>query len=429
VCFAQQDKTFKISGRIPGAESAGLYQIQVGAFKDSRNAERSFVRLAGASLHPAYEKYLDFTRVIITGISARDILPTLERIQSLGFSEAYIKEDSGNNTGRRIPVSDAALPAVALNEIGFCTIKVGETRNIADLAGNKNITLWVSSTPSIATVNSNGDIRGLRMGNVFISINEREYISVAVVPGEDFYVVSESQTASLPSNSRTANPTEKITEYKTEPTFRLAYRFNNKGENRGASGTNGGIDILGRGKNYEWLWTTYEQGGWFYDLNGIRRQMINGFQSNNGVELRVLPEFVYDHGVPYLQLRHLLRNTNGFLVTRQKFGASADVMIHENDYASLVHTPYGAYLTDSETYPSLELMFVGESGSGISPVDTLWLGAWDFGGHLNYIYENNRTNVTGHDSAIGFSYQNINLEAGETKEFIVRFTLARNETE
>jgi hypothetical protein len=124
-----------------------------------------------------------------------------------------------------------------------------------------------------------------------------------------------------------------------------------------------------------------------------------------------------------------LHNTNTFFVTGQKFGASADVMIHENDNAPLVHTPYGAYLTDSEAAPALELMFVGESGSGISPVDTLWLGTWDSGLHLDYIYEDNRTNVTGYDSAIGFSYQNINLEAGETKEFIVRFTLARNEEE
>jgi hypothetical protein len=104
-------------------------------------------------------------------------------------------------------------------------------------------------------------------------------------------------------------------------------------------------------------------------------------------------------------------------------------MIHENDYASLIHKPYGAYMTDSETNPTIELMFIGESGKDITPVDTLWLGTWMSGEHLDYIYENKRTDVTGSDSAIGFSYQNINLAAGETREFIVRFTLARNENQ
>jgi hypothetical protein len=236
--------------------------------------------------------------------------------------------------------------------------------------------------------------------------------------------------AMLPANSRSSNTsTERITEYRTEPTFRLAYRFNNKGERRGASGGNGGVDILARGPNYEWLWTTYYQGGWFYDLNGIKREMINGYQKDpsNGVELTVKPEFVYDNGVSYLQLKHIMRNAGNVAVMGQRFGASADVMIHRNDHASLTRKPYGAYMTDSEANPSIELIFVCGSGSGINPVDTLWLGEYGDGSHLEYIYDDDRDGVWGVDSAIGFSYQNINLAPGESKEFIVRFTLARTE--
>jgi hypothetical protein len=102
-------------------------------------------------------------------------------------------------------------------------------------------------------------------------------------------------------------------------------------------------------------------------------------------------------------------------------------MIHRNDDASLMHTDYGAYMTDSASNPSLELMFVCEAGNGINPVDTLWLGTYSGGRHLEYIYNDRRSNVLYADSAIGFSYQNINLAPGETKEFIVRFTLARTE--
>jgi len=60
-------------------------------------------------------------------------------------------------------------------------------------------------------------------------------------------------------------------------------------------------------------------------------------------------------------------------------------------------------------------------------VDTLWLGTWSSGRHLDHIYDDSRSDVHGSDSAIGFSYQNIDLAPGEIKEYIVRFTLARNE--
>jgi hypothetical protein len=426
LCFTQEDAPLKIIGRIPPAEDSKLYQIQVGAFKDIRNAERVFGTLKNASFNPVYENYLDFTRVILTGIGAEDTAACLDRIRLLGFREIWISEDKS-----RPLVSTASLPAVSLTEIGFRTIRVGETKNVADLAEGKNIVRWSSSTPSSFTVNSNGDARGIQIGNGFISINENEYISIAVVPDEILYMVQESQIALLPPGSRTGSDSSyDVTEYRTEPTFRLAYRFNNKGENKGASGRNGGIDILARGTNYEWLWTTYYQGGWFYDLNGVKREMVHGYQKDErtGVELTVKPEFVYDQGVPYLQLRHIVHNMNSFVVTGQRFGASADVMIHENDDAALLYKPYGAYMTDSETKPAIELMFIGISGSGITPIDTLWLGTWGDGTHLNCIYDDRRMDVIGHDTAIGFSYKNINLEAGETKEFIVRFTLVRKET-
>jgi hypothetical protein len=424
-CFAQEDAAFKIIGGVPSAGSAGLYQIQVGAFRDIRNAETVFEGLKSASLNPAYESYLGFTRVIVGGIRANDVAASLARIRSLGFREIWIKEDTA-----RLPVSTAALPEVSLTELGFRTVRVGETKNVADLARGKNIVQWSSSTPSSFTVNSNGDVSGIHMGSGFVRINENEYISIGVVPAEAFYVVPESQAVLLPPNSRPGyNSLGNVTEYRTEPTFRLAYRFNNKGENKGASGRNGGIDILARGEQYKWLWTTYFQGGWFYDLNGIKREMVNGYQKDerNGVALTVKPEFVYDEGVPYLQLRHIVHNTNNSPVTGQRFGASADVMIHENDFASLLYRPYGAYMTDSETDPAIELLFIGLSGNGITPVDTLWLGTWNDGSHVNYIYDDRRTDVIGHDTAIGFSYNHIDLAAGETREFIVRFTLIRRE--
>jgi hypothetical protein len=425
--FAQYNYGVIVNGRIPSASDTNYYQIQIGAYKVPQNAEAAFERLRGAELNPSYEQYYDLTRVLIKGIIAWQVPLYIEMIRRAGFFEVLIKIDSD---GARLPVSTAALPSTVLREIAYRSVKVGETRSMADIASGKNVVEWRSSTPSIVSVDAAGNVYGLMIGNGYVSINEYEYISVVVVPAENFYLVPESLMSMLPANSRSNNSsTRAMTEYKTEPTFRLAYRFNNKGEYKGASGGNGGVDILARGPNYEWLWTTYEQGGWFYDLNGIKREMINGYQRDpyNGVELFVLPEFVYDEGVSYLQLRHIIRNSGNVAVTGQRFGASADVMIHRNDHAPLVYASYGAYMTDSPDNPTLELMFVCESANGVNPVDTLWLGSYGGGSHLNHIYDDNRTGVRGIDSAIGFSYQNIDLVPGEAKEFIVRFTLARKE--
>jgi len=429
IIFAQQNASIIIFGRVPYAEDSKMYRIQVGAFKNNKNAEAAFEKLKNASLNPDYESYQDFTRVIVKGINAAQVPQFLTTIRNIGFTEALVKIDQDSPPVARLPVSTAAIPSRTLTEIANRTVRVGEEKRLTDLAADKNVSSWTSSTPQTASVDSRGVVTGNRLGNTYIKINDTEYISVAVVPREDFYIVTESQASMLPQESRSgASSTSRLTEYCTEPTFRLAYRFNNKGERRGASGGNGGIDILGRGADYKWLWTTYEQGGWFYDLNGVKREMINGFQrSANGVELTVKPEFVYEKGVPFLQLRHILHNTSSVPVTGQRFGASADVMIYDNDHASLIHTPYGAYMADSSNNPSLELMFICESGDKINPVDTMWLGTYSGGEHLDYIYSDRRSNIHGSDSAIGFSYQNISLAPGEKKEYIVRFTLARNE--
>jgi hypothetical protein len=428
LCFAQQNAGIKVTGRIPDAADSRLYQLQIGAFKNFSNAEGAFERLKNSALNPSYEEYMGLTRVMIRGVRAKAVPAYLEIIRRAGFPEVFIKIDTGGPN--RPPVSAAALPSVELREIAYRSVKVGETKSLADLVVNKNVKLWESSTPSTVRVDSGGNITGVKIGNGYIRINEIEYISIVVVPAEDFYLLPDSQSELLPADSKTSDyGTEDLTEYRTEPTFRLAYRFNNKGEYKGASGGNGGVDILGRGPDYEWLWTTYYQGGWFYDLNGIQREMIDGYQKdpNNGVELIVRPEFVYEKGTPYLQLRHILRNSGNNAVSGQKFGASADVMIHENDDAPLLHTSYGAYMTDSGTKPALELMFVCESGDGINPVDTLWLGRYGGGMHLEHIYDDSRDEIRNSDSAIGFSYQNIDLAPGQSKEFVVRFTLARTE--
>jgi hypothetical protein len=75
-----------------------LYQIQVGAFKNIQNAENTYLKLQREGLNPVYEKYLDFTRVMITGISAAQVTGNLIIIKKMGFDEVIIREDNTKNT-------------------------------------------------------------------------------------------------------------------------------------------------------------------------------------------------------------------------------------------------------------------------------------------------------------------------------------------
>jgi hypothetical protein len=469
-CFAQQSLTIK--GSIPRSDSNTLYRIQVGAFKIPANSEGALARLRNAGLYPAHEYYRDFTRVFLGGIHARDIRLVLKRIETIGFREVWISQDRNPPASEMVVVRPGNLapappddfaefrfsppaerpaawttdPAESRNprlsesdivDSLYYTLKIGESKTVeTETIPDNRRALWTSYDPDIAAVDARGKITGIRSGSTVIeaevdgSVIE---VSVAVVPGTTIYHVPKNQEiyVNMDRNTRVTPGTVRLAEYKTEPTSRLAYRFVNPKDARGASGINGGIDVLSKGPDDTWMWTTYSQGGFFYDLNGAQHKMTDGVQQDpNGVVLTVEPSFAYIDGVPYLQLEHKLKNTGNRPVSRQKFGAGADIMIHNNDHAPIAINDYGVLMTDinDDTIESMNLRLVGKTGPGITPVSTLWIGRWEQGNHLNHVYENgvDPAYFNGTDSAVAFSYQNISLKPGETKSFILRFTLARN---
>jgi hypothetical protein len=97
-CFSQQNMPGKIYGPIPDVNSTKLYEIQVGAFKITKNADDYALILKRGGLDPVYEQYLDYTRVKITGITAQEIKSYLIKIKQLGFDEVIIREDSTQYT-------------------------------------------------------------------------------------------------------------------------------------------------------------------------------------------------------------------------------------------------------------------------------------------------------------------------------------------
>jgi hypothetical protein len=323
-------------------------------------------------------------------------------------------------------------------------------QNVRAAAGNATFECLDPDVAQIISQNGTScDVRGLQLGNARIKVTvgaRSATVIIAVAPAETYYALPagrEVRVGEVTSRSWLANwyasqlPSD-FADFRTEPTYRLAWNWRNPGEYYGASGEPCGIDILGYyvdpgdSDQHQWVRTSYEFGGWFYDLNGINDAMTDGVQTGpNGVKLELAPAFVYDNGVPYIQITHKLTNTGGTAVTGQKFGATMDAMMFNRDDAPLSALPYGALMTNGYSSggitnaPTIKLRLVCQNMTGIDDVSTLWLGKWNGGDHRNHIYEDLRSDISNEDSALGFSYQNIDLAAGQTKEFTLRFTLAQ----
>jgi rare lipoprotein A len=75
------------------------YRLQVGSFKNAKNAVEAFDRLKASGLSPAYERFIngdnvEFFRVVVAGVRGSDVQLTAEKISAAGFREAIIKEEN-----------------------------------------------------------------------------------------------------------------------------------------------------------------------------------------------------------------------------------------------------------------------------------------------------------------------------------------------
>jgi len=338
---------------------------------------------------------------------------------------------------------------------GTTTIGIPSSIRSASRAGNETATFAIhEGDEGIAEiVSQNGttcQIRGLQLGSarIIVTVDGRSAtVIIAVTPSESLYTLPAASVKKL-GNSTFYNawwnndkpdylPSD-VDDYTSEPTYQLAWNWRNPtgtGSSFGASSPNCGIDILAYyvdpevENNRGWVRTTYGFGGWHYDLNGTTSKMTNGVQVNGDVKLELIPEFIYDNGVPYLQITHKLTNTGSTQLTEQKFGASADVMIYGNDHAPLIYLRYGALMTDETMSGGINYLakikyrLVCQNLQGVDDVSTLWLGRYP--GERSHVYEDQRESITSSnstDTALNFSYQNITLDPGQSKTYVIRFT-------
>jgi len=286
------------------------------------------------------------------------------------------------------------------------------------------------------------NVRGLQLGSARIIItvgDQSATVIIAVSPGETLYALPAHMVRSLAdteyhdawwNNNQPDYPPSDVNQYVGEPTMQLAYKWRN-GDYSSASGYSCGFDLLsyfvdpGVPDRRGWVKTTYGFGGWHYDLNDHTDNMVDGEQVEGNVKLKLTPEFIYDNGIPYLQMTQTITNMGNTMLTDQKFGASADVMIYGADRAPVYSLTYGALMTNASSYylPTMKLRLICQNIVGITNVSTMWIG--HYGSERDHVYDNERTDIpveSVYDSALNFSYQNITLEPGQSKSFVIRFT-------
>jgi hypothetical protein len=77
-----------VESALPGP---GNYIIQVGAFREKRNASAAFAALERAGFYPLYESHQDLTRVLIPAIERADLARIREKVKALGLGEPYVR--------------------------------------------------------------------------------------------------------------------------------------------------------------------------------------------------------------------------------------------------------------------------------------------------------------------------------------------------
>jgi rare lipoprotein A len=85
--------TFQVKPAIPPGGTGKQYRIQIGAYRNMKNAADVFDRLKLAGFSPNYEHVDDIYRVVLAMVNTDDIPAVVEKLSGAGFREALIREE------------------------------------------------------------------------------------------------------------------------------------------------------------------------------------------------------------------------------------------------------------------------------------------------------------------------------------------------
>jgi rare lipoprotein A len=78
---------------VPAVKPNKVYRVQVGSYKEARNALAVFERLKEAGLNPVYERNGDYFRVVLSGISSEEVNDVYQKLGTAGFQDSLLREE------------------------------------------------------------------------------------------------------------------------------------------------------------------------------------------------------------------------------------------------------------------------------------------------------------------------------------------------
>lgn len=325
---------------------------------------------------------------------------------------------------KTIEVHAAKLPNyISLNENLLITGKTAEKQITATVypedSDYSEIT-WSSSDDDVATV-IDGKITVKKNGFASITATTQSGLKasttvLALNTSDDFTLAQDSALKIIEQGDYAG--------YITDNNEFIGYKYTTTGHAGATQLPNncGKWDIIGKDKDGIWKSSTYVDAGWGYKINE-EIQSLNeyGFTTTSDKKLTLLvrPVLVYNKGIPYVLFVHALTNNSNETLTEQKIGVGTDIQIAGNDQAPVNVHESGAFLLDEQTNMIFSMNCL--SGESVTPVDSMWIGNYSSGAMKN-VYTDLKQNVSGIDSALSYSWQNIELAPGETKVFSTRLT-------
>jgi cell division protein FtsN len=75
------------------AAGSGDYRVQVGSYLNAYSAKDMFDKLVRCGFSPQYERYENYTRVVLPAVNASSLPEIARRLGALGVHEIWVRKE------------------------------------------------------------------------------------------------------------------------------------------------------------------------------------------------------------------------------------------------------------------------------------------------------------------------------------------------
>ena len=157
-------------------DASSRYRIQVGAFRDTANAERAFNTLRSAGLNPVFENFRDYRRVMLDDINVRFMPSLLNIIYNIGFYEVWVSAPVVSN------LTITVIGNAAVSEIGqsFNPGPLAIVQTVPFFSPADAVLEYQANAPVVFFFNDNLYLGSLK-GNIIVTADGRPVHGTVVI--------------------------------------------------------------------------------------------------------------------------------------------------------------------------------------------------------------------------------------------------------